>query len=150
VSRRSPLPPELPSQIAAPAGCTLIRLESFSDQRGSLAVAHATLGLPFVAERAFLVYNVPTGAIRGRHAHSIQHQLLIAASGSVAVDLDDGHEQGTLTLDHPSLALYLPPRVWAAQRDFSPGACLLVLASGPYDPADQLVSPPGPGADRGR
>jgi hypothetical protein len=41
-------------------------------------------------------------------------------------------------LDRPQLALYLPPRIWATQRDFSSDAVLLVLASEVYDPEEYV------------
>ena len=137
-----PAPVRTGERVVA-GGCTLVRLDSFSDHRGSLSVAQASLGLPFVAQRSFIVYDVPLGAARGGHAHRLQDELLVAGCGSVTVDVDDGHEHATFLLDHPSLALHIPPKVWAAQRDFTPGACLLVLASGAYDASDHIDGPRG-------
>lgn len=124
--------------VAAAAGCTVLRLAEHRDARGGLAVAELGDGLPFAPTRVFAVHGVPPGARRGEHANRTVHELLIAVSGSVTVDVDDTRERATFVLDEPALALHLPPLVWSVQRDFSPGSVLVVLASDPWDPGDAI------------
>ena len=124
------------------AGCFLLSLNEFADSRGVLNVMErGAEGLPFLPERFFVVTGVPAGEVRGGHANRTVQEVLIAVNGSVTVDVDDGVERASVVLDSPRRALHLPAGVWSAQRDFSSGACLVVLASLPYEPADYLDSP---------
>lgn len=116
----------------------IIELVSQSDSRGELVVAELAELVPFNCRRIFIVKHVPPDVVRGAHAHRDCHQLLIAASGSVVVEVDDGVSRGEVKLDCPQTALYLPPMTWALQRHYSRDCSLIVLASHPYDPADYI------------
>jgi hypothetical protein len=54
------------------------------------------------------------------------------------VELDDGRTKDEVRLDKPESALYLPPKIWATQKQFSRDAVLLVLASEVYDPDEYI------------
>ena len=41
-------------------------------------------------------------------------------------------------LDDPTTGVYVPPKVWSVQYDYSPDAALLVFASHAYDPDDYV------------
>lgn len=84
------------------------------------------------------MYDIPGGESRGAHAHKECHQLLVAASGSFSVQVDNGLEKRVFTLKQPYTALYIPPQIWAAEVDFSSGAICLVLASHQYDENDYI------------
>lgn len=142
---------ERPSQAAVPQsvasqgprlsrvrGVSLVSLRSATDMRGALAVAETDQEIPFEPRRWFLVYDVPSAETRGQHAHRRCHQLLIAASGSVRVVADDGHEREEFILDRPNLGLYLPAMTWGIQYGYAPRSVLLVVASEPYDPSDYI------------
>jgi dTDP-4-dehydrorhamnose 3,5-epimerase-like enzyme len=94
--------------------------------------------LPFLPKRYFIVFDVAEGQTRGGHAHSTSHQLLICVKGSCLVALDDGKTRDEVWLDRPELALYLPPKIWATQKQFSPDAVLMVLASDLYNPEEYI------------
>ena len=70
--------------------------------------------------------------------HRECHQFLICVSGQVNVAVDDGKQRGEVTLDSPTVGLYVPPRVWASQYRYDRQAVLLVFASHPYDPGDYI------------
>lgn len=127
-----------PGQVSEGTGVRLVRLSTFVDHRGTLAIAEAQGELPFVPQRFFLVFDVPAGTSRGVHAHRTTDQLLVAASGTVAVSTDDGVRQREFVLDAPTAGLLLPRLVWASQHDFSVGAVLLVLASTHFEAADYI------------
>lgn len=78
------------------------------------------------------------GQTRGNHAHRTAHQLLACVKGSCVVELDDGKTRDEIRLDRPELALYLPPKIWATQKQFSRDSVLLVLASEVYDPDEYI------------
>ena len=108
------------------------------DSRGSLSFAEYEKTLPFLPKRYFIVFDVGEGQTRGGHAHSTAHQLLVCVNGSCLVELDDGTARDELRLDRPELALYIPPKIWATQRQFSRDGVLMVLASEVYDPEEYI------------
>ncbi len=120
-------------------GVRLERFAEFSDLRGSLTAGDVPDdAVPFVPRRWFLVYNVPDQEVRGEHAHRVCHQFLICVTGNMTVAVDDGERRTEVTLDSPTLGLYVPPLVWASQFHYDPDAVLLVLASHPYDADDYI------------
>jgi dTDP-4-dehydrorhamnose 3,5-epimerase-like enzyme len=127
---------------SAPAGgvrgVELKRLTHALDMRGSLVACEAGRELPFVPQRCFLVYAVPSAEVRGEHAHRRCQQMLVCVHGQVTAMVDDGERRAEYRLDRPDIGLYLPPMVWGTQYRYSADAVLLVLASMPYDPADYI------------
>jgi acetyltransferase-like isoleucine patch superfamily enzyme len=115
----------------------LYRIQNFRDLRGSLAVTEFTQ-LPFIPQRQFIVYNVPTYKVRGEHAHYECEQFLIAVAGSLSVIVDDGHNSKEVLLNSSEYGLFLPKLTWGVQYKFSADAILLVLASLSYDPDDYI------------
>jgi dTDP-4-dehydrorhamnose 3,5-epimerase-like enzyme len=118
--------------------CQLIDLPKITDLRGNLTFVEGERHVPFPVRRVFYLYDVPTGASRGAHAHREQHQFLICLSGSFDVDLDDGRERRTVHLNRPWKGLHIPPMIWAAEVNFDPGTVCLVLASDTYTEADYI------------
>lgn len=119
-------------------GVTLHRLKQVKDLRGSLSVGEFPTEVPFVPQRYFLVYDVPSAETRGEHAHVACHQFLICVKGSCAVVADDGTRRQEFLLDRPELGVYLPPMVWGIQYKYSADAVLLVFASHHYESADYV------------
>lgn len=52
--------------------------------------------------------------------------------------VDNGEARTVVSLDRPTLALYMPPMTWGAQYDYSKDAVLLVLTSHAYDADDYI------------
>jgi len=121
-----------------PRGVVFYDLPHFEDERGELTVAELNSSLPFPVVRLYMVHDVPTGGVRGNHAHRRLHQLLIGLRGSCTVLADDGQHRREFRLDTPAHGLYIPPMIWSSQYEFSADAVLLVLASTPYDPDDYI------------
>ena len=109
-----------------------------SDRKGDLCVVESGITVPVEISRVFYLYDVPAGADRGEHAHLTDHQLIVAASGSFAVTVDDGHSRVTHHLNRPFNMLHLPPGLWVRLHDFSSGAIALVMTPGCYNPADYI------------
>lgn len=108
-----------------------------SDMRGSLAALEFS-SLPFVPQRWFIVYDVPSQDVRGQHAHRKCEQYLICIRGSVSCLVDDGAGRRVVRLSGPGSGLYMPARTWGSQFDYSRDAVLAVFASLPYDQADYI------------
>lgn len=112
--------------------CSLVELPRIADVRGNLTFIEGNRHAPFAIERVFYLYDVPTGADRGAHAHREQHQFLICLSGSFDVALDDGKQRRVVHLNRPWHGLHIPPMIWAAEVNFDAGTVCLVLASAKY------------------
>jgi len=133
----------MPAEPRLLGGCNIssVRLQELPiirDSRGSLSFAEYQQSLPFLPKRYFIVFDVTEGQTRGGHAHNTIHQLLVCVKGSCLVALDDGKIRDEVWLDRPELALYLPPRIWATQKQFSRDAVLMVLASDLYNPDEYI------------
>lgn len=117
---------------------TLLELQSFQDDRGRLQVAEVGQHIPFPVKRIFWISGVSHGCVRGEHAHKNCHQFIIAISGSVKIELDDGQETKKYFLENGSEGLHITPKTWGTLFDFSENATVLVLASHNFDEADYL------------
>ena len=119
--------------------CTMIELDKHhSDRKGNLCVVENGRTLPFDVKRVYYLYDVPGGAERGSHAHRDLSQLIIAASGSFTVTLDDGKCKRSFFLNRPYQGLYVKPSRWRILEDFSSGAVCMVLASDIYNKEDYI------------
>ena len=115
----------------------IIKLPIISEPRGNLAVIENDI-IPFEMKRVYYLYDVPTGAERGGHAHKNLKQFLIAISGSFDVKLHDGINETTIMLNRPYEGLLINPGMWREINNFSSGAVCLVVASEVYDENDYI------------
>lgn len=119
--------------------CTIIELDKHhSDRRGNLSVVQNGETVPFSVKRIYYLYDVPGGESRGAHAHKELSQLIVAASGSFRVTLDDGSVKRSFVLNRPYQGLLVKPGVWRDLDDFSSGAVCMVLASEVYMEDDYI------------
>jgi hypothetical protein len=119
-------------------GVDIYQFPWVSDPRGDLTVGEFESEFPFRPKRYFIISGVPSGEIRGEHAHKRCHQFLICAYGQCSVTVDDGMTRLEVQLNKPSVGIYLPPMIWGRQWQYSADAALLVFASELYDPADYI------------
>ena len=119
--------------------CSVIELPRIKERVcGNITPIHGLREVPFEIKRVFYLYDIPGGEDRGAHSHKVCHQLLIAASGSFEIELNDGSNKRTVLLNRPYYGLHIPPGIWAAERGFSSGAICLVLTSHKYDEHDYI------------
>lgn len=119
-------------------GVSVVELPLVVDLRGSLSFAETGQFLPFLPQRYFLVFDVPSREVRGEHAHRTCHQFLVCVKGSCSVMVDDGQHRAEVLLDRPNLGVHVPPMVWATEYKYSADAVLLVLASDVYKAEDYI------------
>ena len=132
---------DLITAISSPVkGVTRVAVNVHAQERGILHVASYPSVIPFEVRRLFVVSRVPSGEVRGNHAHRRCHQFLICVAGSCLVTIDDGKNRETIALNSPAIALHLRPLVWGLQHDYSEDASLLVLASEEYDRDEYIVN----------
>ena len=92
--------------------------------------------IPFAIRRVFWTYGTPEDVVRGRHAHKVTQQVLVALNGQIKVSLDNGLGfKEAFDLHAPGIGLYLPPMHWA-NIYLSPGAILLSLTSTDFEESD--------------
>ena len=60
------------------------------DFRGKLIALESDIDIPFQIRRVFYIFDVPSGQVRGEHAHYKTKQYIAAISGSCKITLDNG------------------------------------------------------------
>src|SRR5258705_7014386 len=109
--------------------CKLISLPKIHNRAGNITPINGNIDVPFEINRVYYLYDVPGGETRGGHAHKDLYQLVVAASGSFTVVLDDGINKKKIKLNRPYTGLLIIPGIWRELIDFSSGSICLVLAS---------------------
>lgn len=116
----------------------IIEIPKIEDYRGNLAVIEKEV-LPFQIKRVYYLYDVPSTAHRGGHAHKAQQEFLIALSGSFDVVLTTtANETKKVTLNKPNKGLLIDTKIWRELENFSSGAVCLVLASDEFSEDDYI------------
>ena len=109
--------------------CSIIELDKHHHAKGNITVVENGVTIPFDVRRTYYLYDIPGGESRGGHAHKELRQLIVAASGSFSVTLDDGKVKRTFILNRPYQGLLVVPGIWRTLVDFSSGSVCLLLAS---------------------
>ena len=118
--------------------CSVIEMDKHHRELGNITVVENFETIPFDINRIYYLYDIPGGEERGGHAHKELKQLIVAASGSFDVILNDGNVKRTITLNRPYYGLLIVPGIWRELNNFSSGAICLVLASHKYDENDYI------------
>lgn len=105
---------------------------------GYISIAEFEKTIPFEVKRTFWTYYTPESIVRGRHAHHVTEQVLIAVAGRIIVNTEmrDGEIQ-TFILEKPNQGVYVPPTAWHTMQ-YSHNAVQLVFASTIYTPDDYI------------
>ncbi len=115
-----------------------IELPTVTDPRGKLTFVEGDRHVPFPIRRAYWIYDVPGGEVRGGHAYRALEEVMIAISGSFDVRLDDGVRSEVVSLNRSYYGLHVPPMTWRQLENFSTNGVCLILASLPYSEGDYI------------
>lgn len=115
----------------------LIEIPKIENVLGTIGVVENNT-LPFEMKRVYYLYDIPSSANRGGHAHKNLKQVLIAISGSFDVIVKDGVTEQKITLNKPNVGLLINTNIWRELDNFSSGAVCLVIASAIFDESDYI------------
>lgn len=115
----------------------IINIPKIENSLGNIGVIENNT-IPFEIKRVYYLYDIPSSAVRGGHAHKKLQQVLIAISGSFDVVLKNGKRVKKITLNKPDKGLLINNNTWRELENFSSGAVCLVLASEVYDEEDYI------------
>jgi hypothetical protein len=118
--------------------CSMIGLNQVHNNAGNMSIIEELSSIPFSIERIYYLYDIPCNEIRGGHAHKELHQLIVAASGSFNIKLNDGKISRSFFLNNPNQGLLIIPGIWRDLSDFSSGSVCLVIASKKYESLDYI------------
>lgn len=110
----------------------------FGDDRGRLGVVdNLVRHAPFVPVRIFWISDVPSGKVRGGHAHKACSQFVVCLHGRVVVDAFDGTATERFVLEAGDF-VNLVPGIFATEEFVEPGSLLLVVCDRPYEAGDYI------------
>ena len=118
--------------------CVMLPLNKIHNRAGNITIVEGNVNVPFDVKRIYYLYDIPGGEDRGGHAHKELRQLIVAASGSFNILLDDGKNKKIVTLNRPDYGLLVVPGIWRDLMNFSSGAICMVLASEGYSEDDYI------------
>ncbi len=115
----------------------IINIPKIEDYRGNIAIIENDV-IPFEIKRVYYLFDVPSSAHRGGHAHKEQLEFLIPLSGSFDVILKDGNQTQKVTLNKPDKGLLINKNIWRELENFSSGSVCLVIASDVFNEQDYI------------
>lgn len=116
----------------------IFNLPKILDPRGNLSFIEEEKHVPFKIERAYWIYDVPGGEVRGGHAYKKNREFIIALSGSFDIILNEGGGEKRYSLNRSYYGLYVPEMVWRRMENFSTNSLALILSSTGYDELDYI------------
>jgi dTDP-4-dehydrorhamnose 3,5-epimerase-like enzyme len=84
------------------------------------------------------VYGVPTGTIRGEHAHFKTKQYLFCVKGKIQVYLDDGIKVKLRVLSEGE-SIFIDNLVWDSQKFLTDNDIMIVFSNTNYDADDYIT-----------
>ena len=117
----------------------IIDIPKINNTKGNIGVVENDT-IPFDVKRVYYLFDVPSGAKRGGHAHKKLKQVILAISGSFDVVLKDGKSKEIITLNRPDKGLLIENNIWRELENFSSGSVCLVLASEEFSENDYIRS----------
>lgn len=116
----------------------IIDLPKIIDSRGNLSFFENNNQIPFSIERAYWIYDVPGGEVRGSHAFKEQQEFIIALSGSFDIILHDGENEERYSLNRSYYGLYIPKMYWRRIENFSTNSLALIVSDRLFNSNDYI------------
>ncbi len=107
--------------------------------RGKLVPIELDSAVPFEVKRVYYLWGIPTGAVRGAHAHTIEKEFFICIRGRCAIKVSsDGSPPHKMVMNSANRGIFVDNLVWHEFSDFSPDAILLCFSSTTYLPDNYI------------
>ena len=74
-----------------------------------------------------------------QYCYKENEEFIVALSGSFDVELDDGRNKQTFSLNRSYFGVYVPKGMWRTMKNFSTNSLALVLSSTEYDKDDYIM-----------
>ena len=108
------------------------------DARGNLTFIQENDHIPFDIKRAYWIYDVPGGEVRGGHAYHELNEVIIALSGSFDVVIDDGEAKKIISLNRSYYGVLVPKKLWRRLENFSTNSLALIVGDRPFSEEDYI------------
>lgn len=93
--------------------------------------------LPYSPKRIFVIKNKFSGAIRGKHAHLIDKQILLVLNGSIKLSYENKFSKGILNLSFGQ-TYFSKELEWLEIEMLEPNTIILVFCSIEYDETEYI------------
>ena len=110
--------------------CHLIKIPTFTDERGAISVMDKEL--PFDVKRVFWLHHINEGQSRGGHALLNGSEIMCSIHGSFILELFDGIERVSITMDDPGVGVMIRPGIWFSTHLYKDNGVSLILADEEY------------------
>jgi dTDP-4-dehydrorhamnose 3,5-epimerase-like enzyme len=124
--------------LASVSDLKIIELPKIPDARGNLSFFESENQIPFSIKRAYWIYDVPGGEMRGGHAFKEQNEFIVAISGSFDVVVIDEKETRKVSLNRSYFGLYIPKMIWRSLENFSTNSLALIVSDTEYHESDYI------------
>ena len=116
----------------------IINLPKIKDKRGNLSFIEGGNHIPFEIKRVYWIYDVPGGENRGGHAFREQSEFIVALSGSFDIEIDNGNDIETYSMNRSYYGLFVPKGFWRQMKNFSTNSLALIIASTEFNVSDYI------------
>jgi len=116
----------------------LLELPKILDPRGNLSFFESNNHIPFEIKRAYWIYDVPGGEIRGGHAFKEQNEFITVLSGSLDVVVFDGKIEKRFSMNRSYYGLFIPNGLWRHMENFETNTLALVVTNTSFDENDYI------------
>lgn len=93
--------------------------------------------LPYNPKRIFVIKNKFSGAIRGKHAHLIDKQILLVLNGSIKLSYENKFSKGILNLSFGQV-YFSKELEWLELEMIEPNTIVMVFCSIEYDETEYI------------
>lgn len=115
----------------------IVEIPKIKDE-GYLCFAEEKNHIPFDIKRLYFIHDAENNAVRGKHAHKKNLQVLFCIKGSIKILLDNGQDKEEIVLNNSNEGIFLDKLMWHEMLDFRKETILLIIASEKYDENDYI------------
>jgi dTDP-4-dehydrorhamnose 3,5-epimerase-like enzyme len=116
----------------------MIELPGNPEERRQVTYAEFERHVPFPVLRVYWIHGLEAGEVRGRHAHRVMQQVLVAVNGGFDIVLDDSKRKRAFRLEDAKSGLFVPAGLWRVITALDDASVLLSLSSTHFSEDDYI------------